>query len=32
MMAGTEVVETGGAEVGALAWIAAQHAQTRQSQ
>lgn len=32
MMAGTEVVETGGADVGALAWIAARHAESRQSQ
>ncbi|BEP66767.1 MULTISPECIES: hypothetical protein [unclassified Variovorax] len=27
MMAGTEIVETGGADVGALSWIAARHAE-----
>lgn len=32
MMAGTEVAETGGADVGALGWIAARHAEKRQSQ
>jgi hypothetical protein len=32
MMAGTEVVETGGADVSALGWIAARHAERRQSQ
>lgn len=32
MMAGTEVVEKGGADVGALGWIAARHAEKRQSQ
>lgn len=32
MMAGAEVVETGGADVGALGWIAARHAEKRQSQ
>lgn len=32
MLAGTEVVETGGADVGALGWIAARHAEKRQSQ
>lgn len=31
MMAGTEVVETGGADVGALSWIAARHAEERQA-
>lgn len=31
MMAGTEVVETGGADVGALSWIAARHAEKRQA-
>jgi hypothetical protein len=32
MMAGTEVVEKGGADVSALSWIAARHAEERQSQ
>lgn len=31
MMAGTEVVETGGADVGGLSWIAARHAAARQT-
>lgn len=30
MMAGAEVVETGGADVGGLSWIAARHADARQ--
>lgn len=31
MMAGTEVVQTGGADVGGLSWIAARHAASRQA-